>query len=1537
MSEPRPAPVGYEPVRQSVAPESVIPAPTPPSLDQLRYEAHIINRSSDPRKKAREMAEEQLRAEMRKGKWYNPIDWVKKTKFRLGEEYYRQKFTQRALEAMITNNNSYLQMDVVKNGSVQATEKLVEERQAGQAKVEQVKEMSTLKQASGENFEGQKIVAAQTNTEKLVTDFLIKPLVEQMQTMSPADLSKLANLSEMSRRPLEAQLQQKLSSWIKALGDSQVMAGLDPQIRTLLSDPNVKTQLLDLFGRDATVYKTIADYFATDLIDVSQKIVSDHNAHGYAIDQQLQRTKVTLANTSWGAETSATFNVVDKFIAKMQSNRITGALVNPATIGFAASMATNLFIRAPGSVARIGHLAVPVVGAVGGGAYAAFRRSYDLKVDRASHQVDRAYGGKKVTRADVDAQLSGLSPFKRWVATKAGAYRRADIEKFAYNSKSVPVLINEISESLQNLSTEANQDVLAQKIADLRARLNVSASNKIDLITYTGKEQTEQGRLALIKAIATAKVEMRRTLRTSGLDQAGVDHAMQEFEQKINNQYSTSEQSFLQDRKQQDKAFAGYRLKQSVKAGGRGAVCGFVFGLAGEEAITLIRRGAEELGGAVGFGIPTRSVGETNLEHLINKVGDLAQGKTHVDSPDVLGMRDLAGQPGGGAVDFNDHLQLRVDNAHNGLLFDQAGNVRTDVPPIIQEADGSLRILGKLPADIANDLHQINFKVQTEVGSTLLDTTTPVHEFIIHTGTQDIKTMVPQGTEWIPDTVAGKWDLVLSADHTRVLVENAEFDDHGLIANYDSSTLGIDTGKMVDTAGAMVSPDGNWSEHGYKLDSYQWYNYDQPGSQLNELKLYTFKIGETVRLSMHDMAKSMSSGLDPNEINVPDVYQGVNPPGGQAGYAFSLPNHWRQPIVALSDNNGFLDLNPSDNDPTHFVRIIESDGTVKNMQLGEFSKIVVDETKYQGLLDGNIATEAARRFDVWKVGGPNGEYGLVSAGRFIEQNGKHVWQSFATIRGKGLPGGEELIPPVITPNLITDEVTKVIPPAESLPFAIPFVPRYPLPPIDMLIPPQPYIPSVIPSVIPQEGLTYSYLGVSGGRSRKVFKSKNSDGSYTYYRPFDDTNRWLETRSPTLQTNPEAQLDQQQEINGYFNRFSPERKSRIDSLSSQISEPMKSEVRGVITIPVAAAVETENVVKTLELLTQQNHTNNNDFEVVLYLNWMENADMSKVARTIQEVGSFMRRHPNFPLRVITEQLKRDTFAIGDVMKTVNDVALKRIKDAGITEDVMTTVLPADVKGISKSFVDEMLKNSKGNKDIYTSKIDFGTMYYEKFPGFHVPMRVLQALIRVSESSYPAPIFTAGAGLQIKSSMLAAIGNYDETLKMGEDANIGMKCVAARLGTKDEYRLDEYPIGRSSLNMWVEVDPARLLACYRRGDSILSAWSDFAEGGYKARPINPARTNEDVNTEWNEIVERMEAQLSSLNTNYDPELINKAFNLMLFGKESWERTSEGKIVLTLEGKAKLHEALKEYKEKQYADIKYQDTTGRNDIKGVKVSES
>jgi hypothetical protein len=89
---------------------------------------------------------------------------------------------------------------------------------------------------------------------------------------------------------------------------------------------------------------------------------------------------------------------------------------------------------------------------------------------------------------------------KKRLAEAGGAYRRADLEALAYDTKQAQDLINGIDTSRRmDLTQENNRNILFNQLAEVRARMNFSATQKVDLIQFAGRENVEQQRLGLIK------------------------------------------------------------------------------------------------------------------------------------------------------------------------------------------------------------------------------------------------------------------------------------------------------------------------------------------------------------------------------------------------------------------------------------------------------------------------------------------------------------------------------------------------------------------------------------------------------------------------------------------------------------------------------------------------------------------------------------------------------------------------------------------------------------------------------------------------------------------------------------------------------------------------------------------------------------------------------------------------------------------------------------------------------------------------------
>ncbi len=549
--------------------------PTPEDVDQIRRDFAIVNRHADVEKRAREYAEQKVREEYKKGSFLNPKDMFRKIKLRVGEEYYRQKYIQEARTAMLANNNSYMDMDAATLGLTDAKHRIDEERQAGTAKAEQV----ALQARERIQVGGTEVKEAHGALKDAIMKDIIRPVIE----------GKITD---------PAQVQDVIKQFVEANN----------------TDPDVQ----EIFGKDATQYGKQAEYYASNLLETGALVREDVAAHRYAMEQIDEVVHIQLGNPSWAAETQANFNTADKLIARLQNGPLRGWAANPAAIGLAASAVGFFGTRLPGRVGQAAG-AVPGVGVLMGAGFAALRRNMDLKHDMEAHRVERAYN----------------------MQVPKDAKRREALEQFAYKTASVNELLEggqdregmlggdsrglkelaQLNLSINNPNTPnpaetdlralMNREHLLRRMSEVQARLDFSAQEKVDLITFETREQVEQGRLELIKGLAQARL----ALKNAGMD----EDTMKADLDRYGSQWT---KSFIQDRDQENRKFANYRVKESLKAGAFAGAIGLGGVFVSQEALA----GA---GRVIG-----KHVNDTILEHGIKGIGGIAETvKSHLPTP----------------------------------------------------------------------------------------------------------------------------------------------------------------------------------------------------------------------------------------------------------------------------------------------------------------------------------------------------------------------------------------------------------------------------------------------------------------------------------------------------------------------------------------------------------------------------------------------------------------------------------------------------------------------------------------------------------------------------------------------------------------------------------------------------------------------------------------------------------------------------------------------------------------------------------------
>lgn len=710
-----------------------LPPGTPPTIDDIRRDFAIVNRHPDIEKRAREYAEKKVREEYKQGSFWNPRDAWKKIKLRVGEEYYRQKYIQEARKSMLANKNSYMDLDAATLGLTAANHRIDEERQAGTAKAEQV----ALQAREKIQIKGTEIKLAHGPLKDALMRDIIKPVINGTITTPE-------------------QVQDVLKQFMDANQN----------------DPDVQA----IFGKDATQYKVQAEYFASNLLETGELVREDLAAHRYAMEQIDQVVNIQLGNPSWAAETQANFNTTDKLIARLQNGPFRGRLANPAVIGLAASAVGFFGSKLPGKAGQIAG-GMPGVGVLAGAGFAALRRNMDLKHDMEAHRVERAYN----------------------MQIPKDAKRREALEKFAYKSvASVDDLLNGNpdrkntlagnTDGLRTLMTAdladplagaVNRENLVRRVAEIQARLDFSAQQKVDLITFENREQVEQGRLELIKAI----VEAKRVLRDAGVDPTALKDGLKKYTGEWN-------ASFTDDKKAEDIAFRNYRLKQSLYAG---AFAGAV-GVGGMFVSQEVFAGAGRLMG--------KYVEDTALEGIVKHAGTAVGTVTsHVSK--------LGEAPGSvmGAVGEAHTKGVAGLGEFVGGLGSHAADVQSGVTGAVGEAGRTIRNIDVNPATIADKAQELGNNVRL-VGPTLAEVPGGVATVVDNAG-QTVREAGPnlgravQGLGTTIDTARATMpDVPGAVTHT---VGEAQNGIAGAVAETSRKVTSIDPGQILKNMGDFLT------------------------------------------------------------------------------------------------------------------------------------------------------------------------------------------------------------------------------------------------------------------------------------------------------------------------------------------------------------------------------------------------------------------------------------------------------------------------------------------------------------------------------------------------------------------------------------------------------------------------------------------------------------------------------------------------------------------------------------------------------------
>lgn len=505
--------------------------------------------------------------------------------------------------------------------------------------------------------------------------------------------------------------------------------------------------------------------------------------------------RVGFAVPRWGVDTKPELTRRDKLIKGAQKRKGTGVLANPLVLGGAVSAGTNIAWSAAGLGMRT---IAPVVGvlpgALIGGWNAKARRSYDLKRDRATFEREDAVG--QIIRNN--------SP------------RRETLAKFARDKKDTRSLVDEINLAIgPDLITDAGQQILIARLAELETRLKLSTYTSSDYIRFSSPRKIQQERLELQLAYERG-IE---ALKGSGI-------SFEDFQKAFQDTIRDRRKTLSDSSKRQDKEFSNYRRRQARKA--------FVEGAAK---------------GVIGAGVV--AAGTTGIRMISDALG--------IDI--VGGARDL----------IKNKSDEWIDQNREGLdiLLSDSGTRRTvDSVRVVNQTTNTehsvFNALKPIDSISTNDAQVQVFAQEAPVGS--------------YDSQLNGKTIsIPDHTRLVMDRANGGYDLIYSKDGT-VLLNNVRWESGRLTADaglWSADKIASDSTTTPEMRKVM-GKNGVWREMSADIKSIDW---DANGTRGNydrdELRFFNRRDGNAVVFNIPKSSNGIFLSIDGERVWLPETKDGI--------------------------------------------------------------------------------------------------------------------------------------------------------------------------------------------------------------------------------------------------------------------------------------------------------------------------------------------------------------------------------------------------------------------------------------------------------------------------------------------------------------------------------------------------------------------------------------------------------------------------------------------------------------------------------------
>ena len=460
--------------------------------------------------------------------------------------------------------------------------------------------------------------------------------------------------------------------------------------------------------------------------------------------------------------------------------------------------------------------------------------------------------------------------------------------------------------------------------------------------------------------------------------------------------------------------------------------------------------------------------------------------------------------------------------------------------------------------------------------------------------------------------------------------------------------------------------------------------------------------------------------------------------------------------------------------------------------------------------------------------------------------------------------------------------------------------------------PIPQVSEIVPPVIVPLG---GRRALDQARRRSLPSTRPTPRGYesynNSYRTPERRAPIVEQASPRLRENPDANLHLGQELDWYQDNLRTRKNeayvSEVESAAASI-ESQLPKVESIVTIPVNAAAESDNIYRTLSLYAQQEGVDPTSNLVLLHVNYFDRyADrdgndttaetLAAVEKTKQEIARAQADYPQLKVATFDTEFKRDEVnerggIIGPIYEKLGDVALvaldRAVKSGAISPDADVSIIrnDADEQGLSRDYIQKMQRSMHENTetDVFKGMTRFGVAQHERAPGLGLVTNIMQAYDRIADSRTAGRVHTGGANFAVRASMAAGMGGFGspegDTGAGSDDLNVGWKVAALRYGSKSrsggnytgsreeapgENSNIPRPVFKRVASATVDTDSDREEYAYlHRPKGVMDTWFAF-DGRHRSEGVNRGY-RENIDRDWKTISERVRRNIQGIMNDY-----------------------------------------------------------------------